>query len=179
MRWKKQRFEKKRGFPNVLTSRKGALSPIVTSFTHPRTLLWVAAKRQTDSSATSAQRIIGGGRTYKSWGEQKGMQHRSLISCTQGEADPALTMTNVAVNSSGARCWHPANTRLHFPLRSYTANFNGPRPTAREMSVRSLLQKLLLLPSPSNPFSTVSAVTQWPLIREYFSVGTVYCKDTG
>lgn len=38
IRVKKQRFKKKRGFSNALTSRKGDLSCVVTPFAQPRTL---------------------------------------------------------------------------------------------------------------------------------------------
>lgn len=99
------------GIFTSLTSQKLSLSYVVTPFAHPRTLLWVAVKRQTHSNSTSVQRLIRGGCS-----KQQGMQQCSLISRAQGEADPALAMTNVAVNSSRARCWHSVNTRLHFPL---------------------------------------------------------------
>lgn len=41
IRPKRQRFEKKRGFSNALTSQKGVLSYVVTSFAHPRTFEWL------------------------------------------------------------------------------------------------------------------------------------------
>lgn len=157
------------GFSTGLTSLKESLSSVAASFAHPRTLLWVAVKRQTYSNSTSVQRLIRGGCS-----EQQGMQQCSLISWTQGEADPALPVTNVAVNSSRARCWHPVNTRLHFPLCSYTADLNGPRPTGREMSVLSAEELWL---SPALPHTvTVTALTHWPPAGEGFQLGQVLVR---